>query len=121
MGRVQEFEGGRRHGDYEMHYDYPSRNTPLHKITALHAGQKVGHLMWGGENTVHSIGVEPEHQRRGLATAMWNYGHEKNPHLRHDTDRTEEGDAWAHKVGGAVPPLNKVGDWPSDRKPGGRP
>ena len=76
-------------------------------IEAVHQGRGVGFLDWmhtGGE--IYDIGVNQEHARKGLATAMYNHAkelHSSNKEIPmpvHSASRTPEGDAWARSVGG---------------------
>jgi GNAT superfamily N-acetyltransferase len=63
-------------GDYKMTFEYqPSNELSLHFIHAYDQNKKqVGQLRWDSyTGTVNSISVEPEHQRKGIATAMWNW------------------------------------------------
>jgi GNAT superfamily N-acetyltransferase len=63
----------------------------------------VGVLKWDATTgETRDVQVEPEHQRKGLATAMWNHAKEVAP-IRHSGTRTPEGDAWAKTVGGKLP------------------
>jgi hypothetical protein len=63
-------------GDYKMTFEYqPSNELSLHFIHAYDQNKKqVGQLRWDSyTGTVNSISVEPEHQRKGIATAMWDW------------------------------------------------
>lgn len=102
MSRRQAFEEGRRHGDYELLYNTPEMGSGSHRITALLGGERVGEMSWGSKE-IHGLDVNDAHQRRGLATAMWNYGQEMRPRPKHSADRTDKGEAWARKVGGRLP------------------
>ena len=49
---------------------------------------------------VRNVVVEPEYQRKGVATAMWNHVKENyEPHLQHSTNQSPEGKGWAPSVG----------------------
>jgi GNAT superfamily N-acetyltransferase len=103
---------------YQLRYQpLPEKYAPemRHQITALdkETGHGVGHLQWAGnENSgrIWDITVREDHQRKGLATAMY----EKADRLaqssgrriyspEHSETRTPAGDAWAKKVGGSLP------------------
>lgn len=73
-----------------------------HKIIAQHKGRKVGEMQWDiGTGEVQGITVKPTHQRKGLATAMWNHAQEiSGNNVVHSAVRSESGDAWAQSVGG---------------------
>jgi GNAT superfamily N-acetyltransferase len=80
-----------------------------HVITATDkTGKDAGFLDWyhtGGE--IHDVGVQDEHQRQGVATAMYNHAKELHtsnkdiPVPVHSATRTPEGDSWAKSVGGS--------------------
>ena len=60
---------------------------------------------------IYDIAVRDRHQRKGIATAMWDLAHtihqampDKYPKPVHSPIRSDEGDAWATKVGGDIPP-----------------
>lgn len=82
--------------------------TRTHRINAMRGGEKLGHMSWDRKRIVN-IDVDPEHQRQGVATALWNEGHrlagevQRIPQPRHSADRTTKGDAWARSVGGRLP------------------
>lgn len=69
-----------------------------------------GFLDWyhtGGE--IYDIGVSKEHQRKGLATAMYRHAQklsESNkdiPTPKHSETRTDEGEEWAKSLGEVLP------------------
>jgi GNAT superfamily N-acetyltransferase len=63
----------------------------------------VAHFEWSADTgEIKDVKVEPEHQRKGLATAMFNKAKTITP-VRHSNVRTPEGDAWAKSVGGNRP------------------
>jgi GNAT superfamily N-acetyltransferase len=85
-------------------------------IVAYHPVESmVGELSWyEPHGTIGSVEVDPNHRRRGVATAMLRHAEKvRGKPLIHSQDRTEEGDAWAHAVGGHVPPRREVtlGAW----------
>ena len=82
----------------------------LHLITATHreSGESVGHMRYGHDGTVQNITVSEPHQRKGVATAMWNHASlmgskGEAPEPKHSVQRTSQGDAWAKAVGGHTP------------------
>lgn len=100
------------HGPYTMTYltaDHGERK-PRHIIEAHHEdGSKVGEMSWyGTTGMVHHIDVEPEHSRRGLATAMWGMAQDAPKRPKHSADRTDKGDAWARTVSGPLPRRNRA-------------
>ena len=51
-----------------------------------------------------NIEVDPDHQRQGIATGMWEHAHSvASRPLVHSALRTDDGDAWARSVGGRMP------------------
>ena len=78
-----------------------------HKIIAQHKGGKVGELQWDpGDKQIQNIEVNPKHQRKGLATAMWDHANSlshSGMKLQHSPVRSDAGDAWAKSVGGYLP------------------
>jgi len=81
-----------------------------YRIQATHteSGESVGNLFCDHSGKVQSIQVEPEHRRKGVATAMWEHAQGlaeqgKVPKPKHSSDRSDQGDAWAKSVGGRRP------------------
>ena len=71
-------------------------------VRAYHdgTGKQVGHLGWDSDqdhvperqrNAVSNVDVLSAYRRRGLATAMFEYGRQMNPDLRHSPTLTEDG------------------------------
>jgi GNAT superfamily N-acetyltransferase len=92
-------------GDLTLTYrsrDEGSRR-PDHVIEAHHPDEGiVGKLsIKGTTSKVEGIEVDPDRQRQGIATAMWNFASPLKP--RHSNDRTNAGNAWAKSVGGPLP------------------
>ena len=85
-----------------------SEKDPIYRVTAHSGKAQVGEMNWN-RHGLRYIGVEPEAQRQGVATAMWNEGQriaasKKNvPAPQHSNERTDAGDAWARSVGGRLP------------------
>jgi hypothetical protein len=106
-GKTATKEGDTRaYGEYEMRYRQSDQGErrPRHHIETYLGDEKVGELNWyGTTGTVHNIDVEEEHSRKGIATAMWEWGQEMRPKPKHSKDRTDLGDAWAKSVGGPLP------------------
>jgi GNAT superfamily N-acetyltransferase len=100
-------------GEYTLEHSGPAHDGS-HTIQAFHNDRPIGELRWAKGYGVHSVDVLPEHQRKGLATAMWNKAIElkksnKNiPTIKHSTERTEDGNDWAKKVGRYYPPENII-------------
>jgi len=54
-----------------------------------------------GNREIHDVGVL--FKRRGIGTGLYNHAQEAGLNPQHSSWRTDEGDAWAHKVGGHLP------------------
>lgn len=97
---------GTQFKDYKLQYHAPEMGQPYHRITAHQPGDDspnpAGEMRWNAR-AVKDVFVDPAHQRRGIATAMWEAGQQVRPRPKHSDDRTDAGDAWAKKVGGPVP------------------
>ena len=97
-----------RQFQYQIRYS-PAGSSPTsgawHQVTAhTPDGAQVGSLMWHKDsNELGSVRVAEEHQRRGVATAMWNRAIQANPKLTHSAERSHAGDQWAKSVGGELP------------------
>jgi hypothetical protein len=83
-------------------------SKPLHKLVATRDDEEVGQMIWS-PRSIRAINVPAEHQRQGVATALWHEGHRlageqrSIPRPAHSTERTRQGDAWAKSVGGRLP------------------
>jgi tRNA(Met) C34 N-acetyltransferase TmcA len=87
-----------------------TRKPDGYLVSATHteSGEKVGHLLADHSGRIQSIAVTPAHQRRGVATGMWEHAQNLHrqglvPAPRHSKDRSDQGDAWAKSVGGRRP------------------
>jgi GNAT superfamily N-acetyltransferase len=79
--------------------------TKYNRMLAEHEGRAIGHLDWHpGNNTIHSVAVEPEYQGHGIATRMARqvadehmptYPNGRKAQLSHSTVRTPAGDRFA--------------------------
>lgn len=102
-------EGDRRaYGEYIMTYKTEDHGEakPRHVIETRHpsSSKSVGRLSWYGKtHVIDKIDVDQEHGRKGIATAMWNWGQEMTPKPNHSGDRTQMGDAWARSTGDSLP------------------
>lgn len=96
------------HVKLERGYDNSSGYQD-HSITATHATDGVvGRLTWdAGKGHIKDIRVNEEHQRRGVATQMYQHA-KKHTYIEHSNDRTVEGTKWAESTGDRVPPLIEI-------------
>jgi GNAT superfamily N-acetyltransferase len=70
--------------------------------------KRVGDIRWHKETgVIDSLYIKPSHRRQGVATALYHATSQYGPPAQHSDARSEEGDAWAAKVGGHVPPLRE--------------
>ena len=84
----------------------------VHSISASHPDHgHVGHLYWHPETgEIKDVLVMGDHEGKGIASHMYNIAKQTAsqdssvPEPIHSADRTDAGDAWARKVGGALPP-----------------
>lgn len=83
-----------------------------HVFTAHKNEEQIGKLQLQPGGTIDYVEVDDKHQRQGVATGLHRFatnhadksGGEETPYPMHSTIRSDEGDAWAKKVGGNVPP-----------------
>ncbi len=79
-----------------------------HRVSAMQGDRQVGTMSWSKKG-IHNVEVDPQFQRQGIATALWQRGHQEAATNRnvvapkHSPDRTDAGDAWAKSVGGRRP------------------
>jgi len=104
------------HG-YQFHYEPDLEN---HMIVATHPEHgQVGALSWNPEGEVDSVYVDTKHQRRGVATAMWQHAkawalqNGENGPEKHSEHLSEDGIRWAQAVGGDVMSME---DWYKDQQ-----
>lgn len=81
-----------------------------HTVEAHHAGERVGFMTFGHSGGVIDIGVDVNHQRKGVATGMWNHALSLGgttdkasgsyiPNVEHSAHRTHQGEAWVKSTG----------------------
>lgn len=113
-------ERGQQFGGYKVSYEGPiysslygsAPDNLVHSVRATHPDHgDVGHFYWHPQTgEIKDVLVMGEHEGKGLASQMFRTAQQtaasnpKVPTPRHSADRTDEGDAWARKVGGALPP-----------------
>jgi GNAT superfamily N-acetyltransferase len=97
-----------RHG-HEYSLSYVPDNTV--EATHIPTGKKVGRMSWDQGlydeyGTINHLQVDPEHQRKGIATAMWNFAqtlHDKDETIdkpEHDwVNMSPDAEAWAASMG----------------------
>jgi GNAT superfamily N-acetyltransferase len=91
----------------EIRHEYNS-DDDMHVYTAHHKDDQIGYLHVSQGGGISDMAVAKEHQRKGVATAMFNHavgmaGKNVNgvrvPHPEHSGHRTPSGDAWAKSTG----------------------
>lgn len=93
------------HGVTYSHVDNGKFSDVL--VNANHPEQGIiGQLHLGfqrsnGNRKVRNVFVKPEFQRKGIATALWNHAVDNGLGPEHSSpdSQTEDGKAWAKKVG----------------------
>ena len=98
-------------------YTFSYKNTENeglidHAVNAYHKGSHVGYMVFGHAGVVEDINVDKEHQRKGVATGMWNHAVSlggstdkatgvRIPNIEHSENRTAQGEEWAKSTGKA--------------------
>lgn len=75
------------------------------RYIAIDGEKDLGFLLINDDLTVHTIYVEPEHRRKGIATALWDAAKLDWPDLMHSGDLTQDGSRWIaslHRRGKSV-------------------
>jgi hypothetical protein len=93
--------------EYRLHYGQSDEGH--HIIDAYHGAHDVGSAVFDPDGTLNELNVNPEHQRKGLATAMWDHAKSLGINPQHSNVRSRQGDAWAKSTGDPVP----ENVWPS--------
>lgn len=76
-----------------------------HGVLAKRGGDVVGHLLWDKQSgRVSDVHVEEAHRLQGIGKGMWNYAQDFSVPPRHSEDRSDDGDGFAKRVGGPLPP-----------------
>lgn len=93
-------------GEYTFkHVEHPLWGQPA--IVAHHPDapdthgftNHAGHIFWHRDQKhVGLVYVDPDHQRRGLATELWNRAKAVEPEIKHSTEQTDAGRGWAATV-----------------------
>lgn len=87
---------------FDVHYVGHDPKHELHRVEAKTDGRSVGFLEWNSapifRGAVSHIEVEPEYQRRGIATSMWHAAQRTGVPIRHASGRTESGESWVRSL-----------------------
>lgn len=109
MSRNQEFAVGKHGHEYELRYSGPQTITAYH----IPSGKEVGKMEWkldSGDpeySAINHLEVDPKHQRKGIATAMWHYASslanqhpDEVPYPEHDWhNMSPDAEKWAASMG----------------------
>ena len=101
--------------NYQFRYR-PVKSEELHEVQAIYkpTGERVGRMTWLNYGPLDEIDVLHEHQRKGIATGMWDHAvklaeatyrgvNKRVPMPEHSIFRTPAGDAWAKSTDDSVP------------------
>jgi hypothetical protein len=101
---------GRNNGDFHG-VAFSHENRPYDEVT-VHAHHPehghIGKMELSKFGEVKDVIVADEHQRKGVATGMWNYAKQQGLNPEHSDSRTPAGDAWAASTGDYVPSNNSI-------------
>ena len=61
----------------------------------------------GARGEVRTVFTDDRFRRQGLATALWDVAARLGMEPRHAGNRTDDGDGWARRVGGDLPPRRR--------------
>lgn len=96
-------------GSVSARQDYTDYPTYGYLAPEFTGAREVGVLVWTSSGKIHDIDVQPDRQRRGIATAMWQQAQQATGgKLHHSQDRTDAGERFARSIGGTIPPRS---DW----------
>jgi ribosomal protein S18 acetylase RimI-like enzyme len=97
---------GRNNGDFHgLRHSMMAINKSTNRVVAIHDEQSVGSLDWDAKTgEVEFIHVHPNYRRKGVATSMWKHAKANAESMgmvepTHSEDISEQGKAWAEKVG----------------------
>ena len=101
---------GRNNADFHGATFTHSRSGGFVDVKAQLKGEDVGFLTFrDNDGRVEDIGVDDEHQQKGIGTGMWRHAQmlHKTGQIpvapQHSDYRTPEGEAFAQSVGGHIP------------------
>jgi len=113
----------KQHGGMYAQYslDLPgkmSSDDSYHEVKAYNSEHdNIGHLQWHkSTGEILDVRVEPEHQRKGIATALHSMAHKVAGEFNvvkpvHSGDRSDQGEEWAKSIGGPLPKRKTVQDY----------
>jgi predicted GNAT family acetyltransferase len=111
MGKLQHFMlGATSHGAVRAHVNLTDEGSGTNNsVTMFHKDGKVSHFTWTPDGGyIQHIEVPKALRRKGAATDMYELAKAAATEAGatvpvHSMHRTDDGDAWARKVGGELP------------------
>jgi hypothetical protein len=92
----------------EYQFPYHKTDSGWGSVQAMQGQHEVGWMQTNPQGEISSLGVNEEHQHKGVATGMYNEALKHGP-VTHSATRTRAGEGFAKSTGGAVPPLRGAG------------
>jgi len=107
--------------NYSLEFINAHKSYSWHSVVAsTKRGNEVGVLQWNKKTgEIHKVEVDKSHRRKGVATAMLNFGKTRAKSTKtnspsHSSSRSKAGDAWAQSADKNVVKLKKgqhTPDW----------
>lgn len=92
---------------YDVTHDVEDGPTRLHSIMVNKDDEDVAHISWherpNGKHSIEGVYVEPQYERRGIASELLRRARSITPGLMHSDELSPEGLAWSQKVGRWLP------------------
>lgn len=92
----------------EYHPGLTPQHPHLYVLSDKQSGKYLSNMVLDHEGKVSAVETHPDFRKQGLAKKLWGIAQENTdqgaPAPQHSAMRTKEGEAWAKKVGGEVPP-----------------
>ena len=95
------------------YYHYFTRQHPhFFVLSDKESGKILSNMNLDEKGVVQGVETHSEHRRQGLARKLWDYAKASSdigiPEPKHSSARTKEGEAWAKKIGGELPPRGRL-------------
>ena len=95
------------------YYHYFTRQHPhFFVLSDKESGKMLSNMNLDEKGVVQGVETHPDYRRQGLATKLWNYAKSQSamgiPEPQHSRTRTKEGEEWAKKIGGELPPRGRL-------------
>ena len=96
----------------EYHPHLTRQHPHLYVLSDKQSGKYLSNMVLDDEGKVSAVETHPKYRKQGLATKLWQVAQENAksgaPEPKHSSTRTAAGEKWAKKVGGELPPRNKL-------------